>query len=118
MVLPALKNCASILLPVSMLKPVSCFMVAPLSRAVTLGAGARRSKNGKAKDHRYDLASLPGKRTAIISLAEAGRPGVVLGAEPAIGAGQCGIAAANLKVIDADVAGDTGAERVLALDAA
>lgn len=64
------------------------------------------------------LASLAREGTAVIRLAEAGRLGVVFGAEPAIRTRQRRIARASPKMIDAEIAGDTGAERVLAFDAA
>src|SRR3569832_2927083 len=64
------------------------------------------------------LASLSGERLAVIGLAESGCLGVILGAEPAIWTRQRWLARARLKMIDADVAGDAGAERILALDAA
>src|SRR5579863_9575673 len=64
------------------------------------------------------LYPLPGDRPAIIRLAESGGLGVVFAAEPAVGAGQRRIAAADLQVIDADIAGDARAQGVLALDAA
>ena len=89
---------------------------------MTLEAGVELGKNGEEKITascvwRF-LTSLAAKWPAVIGLAEAGRPGVVLGTEPAIGAGQRRIAAASLKMIDADIAGNAGAQRILALDAA
>src|ERR1700749_4144546 len=72
----------------------------------------------RGNDHRKlrRLASLPWERPAVIGLAETGRLGVVFRAKPAIGARQRRIARASLKMIDADIAGDLGAERVLAFD--
>src|SRR5437762_2044559 len=54
----------------------------------------------------------------IVSFPEPGGLGVFLGTEPAIRFGQARITAARLQVIDADIAGDARAYRVLALDAA
>src|SRR5579864_3201141 len=77
--------------------------------------GSRPSAQKRASLH---LASLPRKRAAIVGLAKAGGPGVVLRTEPAIRVGHRRIAAAGLQMIDADVAGDAGAKRIFALDAA
>src|SRR6516165_11423513 len=57
-------------------------------------------------------------RPAIIGLAKSGGLGVIFRTEPAIGAGQRGITAAGLYVVDADVAGDPRAQGILALHAA
>src|SRR5271169_2326827 len=66
----------------------------------------------------YGLDALARDRAAIIRLAKSGGLGIVLRAEPAIGAGQRRIAAANLQVINPDIAGDPRAKGILALDAA
>ena len=62
------------------------------------------------------LACLAGP--AIIGPAEPGRLRVLFGTEPAVRLGQPRIRAAGLQVVDADIAGDAGADGVLALDVA
>src|SRR5260221_13049448 len=57
-------------------------------------------------------------RAAIVGLAEPGALGVFLGTKPAVRSGGAGVTRAGLQMVDAEIAGDAGADGILALDAA
>jgi hypothetical protein len=59
-----------------------------------------------------------GGRPAIIGPAEPAGLRVILGAKPAVRVAQPRVTAAGLQMIDAEIAGDAGADREFALDAA
>src|SRR3954471_23390446 len=64
------------------------------------------------------LSFVLGGRSAIIGPAEPAGLRVFLGTEPAVRIAQPRVRAAGLQMIDAEIPGDAGADRELALDAA